>query len=251
MTAYFDAVDQKIRDLTTAHYWAPDPYRNIPIFFDGLRAIETSLVFDCTVAVMLPWWPHPDLREAVHRAVLAHGIESLPETATPADNGEMEVVQWASWRISRLNSDLHDIWHEVAHRGGTDNPRGGVLDLFGQGEMERERLAAEDPQNNERVVFVRQRAAETQAYLHRKEEEYDKVRQLPQVGPDFYWVIESDPEAGVEFAVLYYQGRPCQGGQAESHDLDKIHRIIKAHGAEPTPSADPLAIPFQVNLEKP
>lgn len=137
MTAYFDDVDTKIRELRS-HLRTSGNYFE---FTEGLNKIEEKVVFDCTLASSTSPFPS-DLRLAIHRACLRHGVCTLPNCAVPAD---FETEDDHARRISMLASDLHDIFHALAHRdipGHTDSPLSCVQsEWIYPREIERELLA--------------------------------------------------------------------------------------------------------------
>ncbi len=128
MTAYFDTRDRELRKASTAS----EGYLDFPV-------IERMLVDDVTFAAESEGFP-PDLRVAVHEAVLRWGVDSLPECA-PADFEE-DAEHYR--RLCRLSSDLHTIFHDVGNReivGITDDPRGWRQRVLNSGVAFREHLA--------------------------------------------------------------------------------------------------------------
>jgi hypothetical protein len=118
MSSYFDAIDNEI-------------YERI-----NLYATEEKLVRDVTICAMFPGFPE-DLRKHVHAAILRNGINSLPTFAYEADPATDDDVARC---LGRLNSDLHDIFHEAARRGLSDSPSYPLRLLASAGEEERENL---------------------------------------------------------------------------------------------------------------
>ena len=133
MTSYFDTAHEEVRLGRTR----PD----YGVMISRFEEVESRVVFDCTVAAMMPGFP-ADLREAIHRTVLEHGICTLPVNAPPAD---FETEDDYKRRLDALLWDLHTIFHEVAHRGldgFTDQPPTPMRRLYALGEEEREKLVA-------------------------------------------------------------------------------------------------------------
>ena len=136
MSSYFDACASSIRDALGT------PYSGTFNRLDTFHQIEKTLVRDCTIAAMLPGFPE-DLRLAVHRAVLRHGIVTLPDNAEPAD---FETDAEHARRLRDLCSDLHDVFHAVAHATDLGDHPVTALDkrFYWPGQEERERLVEED-----------------------------------------------------------------------------------------------------------
>ena len=123
MSSYFDATSRAIAETPSSGLAA-----------DHLRDLEAKLVFDVTVCAQFDTFPL-DLRQAIHKVVLAHGVSTLPSTAYPAD---FETLDEHKQRLIRLSEDLHTVFHEAARRGHTDHPLTPLRRLYAQGEEERE-----------------------------------------------------------------------------------------------------------------
>lgn len=131
MSSYFDAVDQRISEVSNDDHHAAEK----------LEAIEQSLVFDCTVCSMLPEFP-TGVRAMVHEAVIQHGVGTAPANAEPPD---FETVDQHKNKLYQLSGDLHSAFHEAARScvpGLSDNPRSLLYLRFSEGEEEREKLVA-------------------------------------------------------------------------------------------------------------
>lgn len=116
MTAYFDDFNNKLHDLGSL---GPTP---ATYFYDELNALEEQLVWDCTLASSASQFP-PELRRAVHVAILKYAVRTMPPNAVQAD---FETVQEHIARLRNLGSDLHDMFHAVGSLhipGYTDNPK--------------------------------------------------------------------------------------------------------------------------------
>ena len=131
MSGYFDAIDNRIRNLKE------DDYAE-----DGTTTaynLEMELVRDVTVCAMLPGFPE-DLKRPIHETVLKYGIHTLPRNAAPRD---FETFDQHRELLRRLSSDLHTIFHAVGHSespGFSDNPLSGLRNLYDKGDEEREAL---------------------------------------------------------------------------------------------------------------
>lgn len=128
MTAYFDTAHKELWDSLKD---------DNPV--GGFDRIEHQVVFDCTVAAMLPDFPE-DLKIRVHKAVLKHGVNMLPVNAPQAD---FETNDQHATRLSQLFEELHTIFHDVARRAlprFSDNPKMPVYTLYACGEEEREEI---------------------------------------------------------------------------------------------------------------
>ena len=132
MTSYFDDASTQAFDISRGeeHKMA-----------DGFRFLEQRVVFDCTVAAMLPGFPE-DLRKAIHETVLRFSTDMLPVTALPADF-ETEAQHYR--RVCALISGFHDVFHEFARWAGpgADSPTLGVRCIYTLGEEEREKMVEE------------------------------------------------------------------------------------------------------------
>lgn len=131
MTAYFDAVQRRIMETTDDQSW------------EVLPEIERSLVFDVLVATMLPGFP-ADVAPMVDRAILRWGVSTLPHNAPEAD---FEHAWQHRQRLANLCSDLHSVFHEVAHRqayGFSDDPRSRLrsLAMHAEDRLEQSAVAA-------------------------------------------------------------------------------------------------------------
>jgi hypothetical protein len=112
---------------------------------DRVRELEHRLVFDCTVTAQAPEFP-ANLREAIHQTILRGAVHCQPMNTPPDLVADFEVFSEHLDRLSRLGSDLHSIFHEVARDESCpfyDNPRAWVLMKASEGEEVRERMAAE------------------------------------------------------------------------------------------------------------
>jgi hypothetical protein len=127
MTSYFDNFGQRVfaaqGDLHTA-----------------LRALEEEIVFDCTVAIELPGFPE-DLRARGHGIMLQYGYETLPSGAPCPD---LDTVEDYRRRLGALASALHDLFHDYAARGGSDQPRNRVRAYYEAGYERRAQAFAVD-----------------------------------------------------------------------------------------------------------
>ncbi len=135
MTAYFDDFSSTLRDL---RHKAPHLH-----MYDEANALEERLVRDCTLASSASRFP-PELRKAVHVAVLRHGVCTLPINAVPAD---FETWEEHLRRLHNLGSDLHDVFHALVRLdiGYSDTPTAvTAVEWISPREDERERLAAEE-----------------------------------------------------------------------------------------------------------
>lgn len=152
MTAYFDTAS---RELSDAYAVCRDKYEgeyNTETIV-AFERIEERIVFDCTVAAMLPGFPE-QLRPHLHLAILKHAITMLPVTAPPAD---FETMEEHHRRLQDLQSDLHDVFHSVGHLGGSDSPLTGIRKLYAQGEEEREQMVESNPETAEHAKAWRKR----------------------------------------------------------------------------------------------
>ncbi len=106
---------------------------------EAFERIEGKLVFDCTIAAMMPGFP-ADLRLNVHETVNRWAVSMLPVNAPPAD---FETEQEHYRRLVELSEDLHSVFHEVARRcldGFSDQPDMPMRRIYALGEEEREKL---------------------------------------------------------------------------------------------------------------
>ncbi len=174
MTTYFDTMSRELDLVRIRHAPTLLRWRYLEDInqrageagsFDYLQAygtIERRVVSDCTFAAMQPEFP-ADLREQVHRVVLRHGIETMPDNAPPAD---FETEAEHHHRLQNLVNDMHSIWHDVAHRGICveggylgDSPRHAHSGFLTRGETERERMVDTDPDTAEHAKAYRARLA--------------------------------------------------------------------------------------------
>jgi hypothetical protein len=124
MTQYFD---EKGRELT-----AIEKAQDVM----ALMEWERRLVFDCTVAAMLPTCPD-DIATKIHATVLRYGVYSLPVNASEKDFESMhEHVRL----LNMLHFDLHSHFHDIARGGFSDNPLAGLNVLYARGEEVREQM---------------------------------------------------------------------------------------------------------------
>lgn len=103
MTFYFDKFGNELDDV-----WRQNPDLT---GIEKIRALEHRLVRDVSIATEWPGFP-ADLREAIHRIILRHGVES-----EGCDNEKVET--WADHyrEVSYLAARLHDLFHALAQRG--------------------------------------------------------------------------------------------------------------------------------------
>lgn len=131
MTAYFDEMQVRVRDVPEAESWSK------------LGEIEDELVHDVRVATMLPGFPE-HLVESVDRAVLRLGTSSLPLNM-PEPDFEHEWERRA--RLTQLCSELHDVFHDVVRSGGiSDSPLNFRRALAAAAEERQEALHAKETQ---------------------------------------------------------------------------------------------------------
>ena len=125
MTAYFDTKTTAIHDTRSL---AEDAALN------ALIALETEMVNDVTLAAELPDFP-PEYADTIAKIVMQHGYASTPHEHL----AEVEDAAEYRQRLTRLASDLHSVFHGVAHADGPlrDDPLHGVLRLLGNGEERR------------------------------------------------------------------------------------------------------------------
>lgn len=125
MSSYFDDMAHRIADLKEGDFW------------DAGRDLEIEMVNDVTVCAMFPGFPS-DLKQMVHTAILQSGICTLPSNAEPRDFATDEEHRAL---LRTLCSNLHSIFHEVAHRateaGQNDHPHAPLRQLSWAGEAER------------------------------------------------------------------------------------------------------------------
>lgn len=131
MTAYFDDMHRQIRavDLTCIEA------------IDQLHHIEKTLVFDCTVAVMLGM--PDDLARRIHETILLEGIVTQPSTLPLQDVTDFEHMHEHVRHLDTLCFDLHSLFHEAAEREDYphhDDPRAPLLRLYAEGEDLREQM---------------------------------------------------------------------------------------------------------------
>lgn len=136
MTAYFDEFAKKLNNLRV----------NAPGDWNGLEKLESRLVRDVSVMAESPGFP-PDLREAIHKTILAHAVTCqplLPDLRTRENPRRYDTDQWVYTELGMLESELHTIFHQLARleAGFSDSPLQYVNSLAGSGEEYRERLAA-------------------------------------------------------------------------------------------------------------
>lgn len=134
MTAYFDDCARQIHEASVKLRLPSENFAAL----EALRLIEEKMVFDVTVAAMLPGFP-ADCREMIHKVVLKHGVHTRPVNAPEADYEDDS--QYVS-RMRELEGGLHSVFHEVAHAlgGGWDNPLVGIRRIYAQGDAEREKM---------------------------------------------------------------------------------------------------------------
>jgi hypothetical protein len=141
MTTYFDTAHEDIAkalnprtEVSAEHPTPQRPDHEVAAAFDD---IEGRVTFDCTVCAMWQGFPE-DLRERVHRTILAHGVGSLPVNAP---GKEIDTIEEHRNHIDRLIFDLHTIWHDLLLRrldSFSDDPRLPLRILYARGEGERE-----------------------------------------------------------------------------------------------------------------
>ncbi len=132
MTAYFDTISSQIRQAST---------------WEELEAIDRRLMAEIGLATMQPDFP-TDLAVAVDTMFLQWsvsvncGLISAPATG-PAS--EVEDVEGYRFCLGRLESELHSIFHERAHRDRHmgDNPLTWYHSLLADVEERRENLAVQ------------------------------------------------------------------------------------------------------------
>lgn len=134
MTAYFDSFDTGVREADKLDEWKRH---------EAYREMEGRLVYDVTLAAMLPGFPET-LREVIHRIVLCYGVDSLPANTPPEAAAAYEETAAYGRRLLRMSGDLHSVFHEVGRTvpGYGDNPRTWPGAIVAQGEGQRERIVA-------------------------------------------------------------------------------------------------------------
>ena len=139
MTAYFDDFQRQLRTFDVQSEY-PGQGED-----DRIRELEYQLVFDCTVTAQAPEFP-AYLRERVHKTILLGAVAFQPLNVPKEHIADFETFAEHVQRLSRLCSDLHTIFHDVARDESTpfyDNPRAWVMSQYAEGENVRERMAAE------------------------------------------------------------------------------------------------------------
>ena len=134
MTTYFDNAHTLLRDARVL---------GGEEMIETFDAVEKRVVFDCTVAAMLPGFP-ADLKKPLHELVLKHGVQMLPVNAPPAD---FETEDDHYRRLNDLVWHLHSVFHTVAERAlenFNDNPLQPLRCLYAKGEEEREGIVASE-----------------------------------------------------------------------------------------------------------
>lgn len=134
MTAYFDDVDARLRELTERWGEAVWVWRDDY----ALEQLDRTIVTD--VSCCAEWSGFPvDLRDLVHEVVLRHSVVAQPRGAVMAcPNYETTPARIRG--MVKLSKELHDVFHVVGSRrlaGFSDDPKEPLIALAAVGEDRR------------------------------------------------------------------------------------------------------------------
>jgi len=139
MTAYFDDIAKELATFDISKEYPSQEEA------ERIRALEIRLVDDCTVTSMAPEFPE-ELRAAVARTILLGSIACQPQHLPIEYAADYEHFREHVGKLHKLSSDLHGIFHAVAHHPDCpfgDNPRSWFLTQLCAGEELRDEMAAE------------------------------------------------------------------------------------------------------------
>lgn len=137
MTAYFDTHHDLVAGIAREISALGEDGAVVAGVLEKLDAAEAKLVFDVTLAAEWPGCPE-NIRDAIHRTVLRHGIQAQPPGVHGPDYGDLAAMARG---LENMGSDLHTIFHALGSRRlehFTDDPRTPLHSLFGAGEVRRE-----------------------------------------------------------------------------------------------------------------
>lgn len=134
MTTYFDAFDNKLHDIASRGVEGDD-------ISEELGALETEIVRDVSVAVMVPGFPD-GLRRPVHLAVLRWSFFTRPRELPEVDFDDDAV--WIQ-RLRDMSNALHGIFHEVGRAG---------IDGFGDSPLHAFRVMADRAEDERMALYA-------------------------------------------------------------------------------------------------
>jgi hypothetical protein len=145
VTAYFDQKRSEVDRLDETLHTLTENGPGWPEFFAARDAFDKALVWDATLAAESPGFPS-DLRAAIHRIVVHYSTACAPRTGGGPDYADDAAHNYG---LRMMNERLHDLFHVLGRRrlqGYSDDPRRWLVELFANGEEQREQMAATTPE---------------------------------------------------------------------------------------------------------
>jgi hypothetical protein len=224
VTAYFDQKHSEARRVEEAIAACADVGPTWIRAAKELEAIDRAVIWDVSICAEMPDFP-ADLREGIHKTILAKSVEGQPLNAKGLD---FESIADRVKLLQDLIWELHSMFHELANmrlEGFSDDPRAPLYALYASGEELREKLAANE---NPFQLWKRPVAEDLEHFLFRVSDETARACMGP--GAE---LLASFPVVSLEDAIRAKRAflglPPTEDMEAEADgERERLRRLTEA-----------------------